>query len=836
MAKRHLLVFCLLLLCALNVAPAAAQTNLVDLTARAGYDGAFRPGAWTPVWVEVANNGDDLSGQIIVRPETSGDGLPNAFSTPITLAGGARQNIPLVITPQSFATQLRVELMDDAGIVRASQTVAIRGLSEADTLYLVFNDTPTGIIDLTEAAFGGTIAAQANWPVEQLPESAELLRSVDVILFDDVDTTGLNQRQKDALREWVTGGGHLIGAGGANWQATDAGLLELLPVVPDGSTTVDSLAALADTLRLPASSDAQLQSGGAIIVTTGALAADAEVLVALGADQDSLPLVARREQGAGVVDFIAADPNAEPLRSWDGLPALWLMLQSSRAPQPGWSQGYTNADQSIRAAEILPGVDALPDVLPLIGFLALYIAIIGPANFLALKRLNRLEWAWVTIPVSIIVFTAAAWLLGYSLRGDDAILNRLTVVQAWSEGERARADGIIGVFSPRRTSYSMQTGEDNFLRPIPAIENAGSLLTSSAAAATNIVQTNTTTAENFSVDASFVSPFWVSGMVERPAVTGAASLQYDATIPGQMVMRGSVANETSVTLRDPVILARGMGMMLAEPIAAGEVAVFEGVLPGQGAASDMPLIPTRTNSFLTFRQSTLNAASEQSVAQIIGPERYELEPTLFLRSQSPEDEDLWRRQLMLWSIVDDSYESSGRGDEVYLAAWADLPQGDLSLAGADWSEQVTTLVLIQLETEVARPQNEDITIAPDRFTWAALEYQGVGGLTPVDLNMSPGEIVSFRYTPLPTARLREVDSLSVTLANLNTGSRRVPISLYNYDTASWDEIIITRDGFTTNNPGPYLGPHNAIEMRLVADEIGGYLRIGRIDVTQTGQF
>jgi hypothetical protein len=833
MRTRYFPVLCLLLASLLGGLPAAAQTSLVELVARAGYDGAFRPGLWAPVWVEAANNGDDLTGQIIIRPETSGDGLPNAFSTPVTLASGARQTIPLYITPQPFATQLRVELMDDSGVVRASQTVAVRSLDATDTLYLVFNDTPTGIIDLTEAAFGGSIAAQANWPVSQLPESGELLRAVDVILFDDVDTTGLTQRQKDALREWVAGGGHLIAAGGANWQATDAGLLELLPVLPETSTTVDTLAPLAAALRLPPDAAGQLDSRGGIVVTTGTLADDAVVLAAL---DDGTPLAARRSLGAGVIDFLAADPNAEPLRSWGFLPALWLTLQTTRAPQPGWTQGYTNADQSIRAAEILPGVDAVPDILPLVAFLALYVAIIGPANYLLLKRLNRLEWAWATIPASIALFTVAAWALGYSLRGDDAILNRLTVVQAWAGEPRARFDGIIGVFSPRRASYVLETGDAAYIRPVPVPDDVGSLLTSSAAASTNVVQTNISAARDFAVDASFVSPFWVTGMTDRPAVSGSASLQYDTTVAGQMLVRGSVTNETDVTLTDPVILARGMGMMLSEPIAPGDVATFEGVLPGQGAASDMPLVPTRSSAFLSFRQSSLNASSETSVAQIIGPERYELEPTLFLQSQSPEDEATWRRQLMLWSIVDDSYESTGRGDAVYLAAWSDQPAGDIALAGADWTQQVTTLYLVELATDIARPAGETLTISPDRFTWAVLDYQGIGALTPVDLNMSPGEVVSFRFTPLPAARLDVVDTLTVTLANLNTGSRRIPISLYNHETGLWEEIVITRDGFTTDDPAPYLGLGNAVEVRLVADDIGGYLRIGRIDVMQSGRF
>jgi hypothetical protein len=34
----------------------------------------------------------------------------------------------------------------------------------------------------------------------------------------------------------------------------------------------------------------------------------------------------------------------------------------------------------------------------------------------------------------------------------------------------------------------------------------------------------------------------------------------------------------------------------------------------------------------------------------------------------------------------------------------------------------------------------------------------------------------------------------------------------------------------------FLGPQNAVQMRLVADEIGGFLRIGQVGVAQVGTF
>ena len=52
--------------------------------------------------------------------------------------------------------------------------------------------------------------------------------------------------------------------------------------------------------------------------------------------------------------------------------------------------------------------------------LGAYILLIGPINYLVLKRLDRREWAWVTMPVLIVVFAVGAYGFGSLLRGQRA--------------------------------------------------------------------------------------------------------------------------------------------------------------------------------------------------------------------------------------------------------------------------------------------------------------------------------------------------------------------------------------------------------------------------------
>lgn len=831
-ATSTLIVFMILL--TLVVMPATAQTNApITLNVSVGFEGRFREGEWMPVWVDVTNESDDFSGRLVVRPETSGEGIPNTFSVPVTLARGARQTVPLYIAARSFATQVRVELMDDDGVVYASQSAPISAIQPQDRLYAVISDTLTGTVDMAGARFNGGEVTQIAWTMDDIPPYAEAMRSLDVLLINDADTTPLTGDQRRALEDWIAGGGQLIVSGGANWQATAEGVRDLLPLNPTRSETTESLAPLADWLALPETASSALASENNIIIAAGDLTPDAQTLVAL---DDGTPLIARKTLGGGTVDYIAADPNTQPLRDWAGMSELWFTLQASTLPQPGWSHGFGDWSQAARAAEILPGVESTPDALPLLLFFGLYIALISPINFLILRRINRLEWAWGTIPVCILAFTVAAWALGYSLRGNEAILNRLALVQAWTDSERARADGLVGVLSPRRTQYTLSGEVGDLLRPValPVIAGGSNLLARGAGTSMNIVQTSDFAAEDFAVDASYIANFALGGVTEKPAISGSASMSYDPNIGGQMVVRGSVQNNTDMTLHDPTILVRGAALHLGVDLAPGDLETFEMILTGETAhGAPVPYLPTIQSLYLTFRSNAAVGAAETSVQDIIG-ENYTLNPlTLF-----PTDEDLalWREQFFLWSLVDDSYLATGRGDQVFVSGWLDNAPLTVELDGADWSDQVTTLVIAELETDVERPANTDVTITPDRFSWTIREADGSGDLAPVNLTLQLDEQVVYRFTPLPDAVLNEVDALTIVLDDMSVSSRRVPMAIWNWREETWEELDVNRDGLTLDDPEPYLGPQNSVQLQLIANDIGGYLRIGRLGVEQRGRF
>ncbi|MBC7814562.1 MAG: hypothetical protein H7175_25630 [Burkholderiales bacterium] len=837
-----------------SLASPAAVTELLSLTVNAGFDGYFRDNNWMPLFVRVSNDGDDVTGRLTVRPERTGSGVPNTFSTPIDMPNGARKTAFLYITARSFAQRILVEFINDQDQVISSQSVAVTPILPQDQLYVVVTNAASGSVDLSGAHVGGYDAYQAIWTIDNIPDHAAALDAVTLLAFSDVDTGSLTSAQHQAIADWVARGGHLLVTGGPNWQATAAGLTDLLPMTPDNSATADNLTELANWLRIDPS---QGNLDEAAVIATGALLPDAQVLVEVGgetgvglgsgdsesdpASSEPTPLLIRGLIGEGVVDYLTADPLTAPLRGWSGMDDLWFSLLTSVGPQPSWSYGLLNTSRATEATDILPGYDLLPDVLPLCGFLAAYIALVGPLNYVILNRINRREWAWLTIPVFIVIFSVLAYVVGSNLRGNEVTLNRLALVQTWPDTERAQVDELIGLLSPRRSSYTLSLTDDGLLRPIMRENVGGSLFNNNAQSSTDIRQTDFFSAFNFSVDASFIASFSAQSSIERPEVGGQANVFYDE-VKGQQVARGAVRNDSDVTLIDPVIMGRGMTLRLSDALEAGDVETFELTFSGEGPPAPSPVeyAPNMISSLSSFALSYQANVSEQTIIDIVGEENYNIYGYNQRRYQDLPLEQLeaaQQRQSFLEAFMADFYMSTGRANRVYLAGWVESTPLEMELQGAVWNTVDLTLYLVELDVTRTLPApGEDVTISSDQFTWVVQERTGLSDLGPVNLRMQADEQVVFRFTPVPGAILDDVNELTVRLSRTNSVGREVPIELWNWRSASWEELPSRTSGQTVRSPERFLGPQNAVQIRLAAESFGGYLQIDELSVEQRGTF
>ncbi len=819
-----LLVFCL---------PVGAQDSfqdVIEMSVEVGFDSFFRPGTWTPVRVELKNNGESLLGRLVIRPETSGTVVGNAFSVPIDLPSGAQKSATINIQARSFPDSIRVELIDADGNVRATRDAALFDLQPFDQLVAVVSGPNTRVPNLSGLHIGGSKAEQTIWLAHEIPEDAQSLAALDIMLLIDIDSENLSAEQQLALRRWIYAGGHLIVSGGPSAQRSARGLIDILPMRPEGSRALDDLSAYA---RFIGDNDSQLSERS--IIVTGALHEDAQTLV----EDEGAPLLARRTIGAGIVDMLAADVTLEPLASWPGSNQLWLKILATREPHPAWIGGFTRPEWGAEAVANLPGVDLLPPIQALCLFLALYVIIIGPLNFFILSRINRSGWGWYTIPIVIIVFTGIAWTVGFSLRGGEIIVSRLSVVKSYADVAEAQVDQFFGLLSPRRATYSLEAPRDAFLAVAGATTPSSIFASNTIQTATEISQGASFAARDFTIDGGIFANFTLNGYVPRPDIEGSFTLGFQLQDDGRMVSayQGAISNRSDITLRDAVILGPQLYYALNDDLAPGDTLALDaealrasiGNYPAQPNPLELHMSP-----FALGRSPFAGTDQNVSMRQIQG-ERY-LRSRAFLGARSVAERQAAREQSFLASFVFDQYESTARGAGLYLAGWSDAWPRDLEISGASWGSIDTTLYLIELAVAI-NPPGQRATLTSEHFSWFALTRDEIQHLGTESFNLYEGQSVEFLLHPLPGLEMDVVERLYVEVDRGGGYAQQLDIQLYNWLTDDYD-IYSFRDGdeLEFEAPQPYIGVGNLVRLRLQYGEGIGTARVRRIRIEQTGSY
>lgn len=822
----------------LSVVPGQAQvTDVIEMQVDAAFGGYFRENDWLPLRINVRNSGDDMDGKLIVRPETSGRVVSNAYSTPISLPNGASQTVFLYIQARTYPPQVTVELLNEDGARAAQQVASIQAIGPQDGLHIYVGGPNADTVLFGQLSAGGFNDWQVRWDISNIPDHAPALEAVDTIMLNAVDSESLTSAQREALTQWVIGNGHLIVTGGPEALSTAAAINDLLPLVPHQTETIDGLPGLAPFVA----GDADDLSGR-VVVATGDLREDALVLAAT---EDETPLLVRWQYGGGTVDYLAADPTLDPLGDWDILPALWFNLATSRDAYPAWSKGVLDYDEAAVSVAIMPGIDLLPPASSMLLYLGLYILLIGPVNYIILSRLNRRGWAWVTIPLLIAIFAGLSWTVGFNLRGNDVIISRLHVVESWPNVETARVRELLGVLSPRRQTYALSVDDDRFLRVVTV--NADNLLAQSITQSTaEVVQGTTFSAEDFSVDGGIFANFLAEGAVERPAIGGSLTMTYGEN--NTQTLQGAIRNDSEITLMDPVLLARGVAYHLGDALEPGAV---ESINPGQitlATDEENPLpapIEYANENLLAganlARLRTISSTNNASAYDVLGFSQFSArERNDYISSLGAlETQSYNRRAALLNSFMLDQFGSTARGNNVYLIGWAESWPRDIELGSAPWSTVETALYIVALDVTVEEPpSSERVQLTPDQFTWVALDRQGVDGTSgPNDLLLIPNSSMSLRYTPLSTAVLSEVDELDIRIDRSASRGISVTLDIWNWQTDQWEEMTNFREqSYIITEPEPYLGPQNMVQLRVSLGEELGSARIQELAVTQSGSF
>jgi hypothetical protein len=568
------------------------------LNADAGLEGYYKPRRWLPVQLTLTNQGAPARVYVRTRIAHGMEGDQEYRLPERVLPSNANERHTLYLKPpQTYTSQpLVLELFRDGrplNVIRAPLTVVnegewlVLGLGSGEATASLKLLASLTVPAQTFPSFPGGPASSirgtqarvnvAVLPPGRTPDRWQGLQAADMVILAGISERELSPQQQTALRDYTNAGGTLVVTGGPNWaRLTTPFFSEILPVRVTGSRTASSLFSMRALAGQP------LSAGTAFALCTGEPKPGTTVKVADG----GFPVVATRLQGSGRVVFVAFDPSLPPFNTWSGSLGFWKKLLvnppppqliSSVTAAEGYDQDmYGNPAAYGRLADAPFTISQLdiPAFYVVALFLLAYIVVLVPLNYYFLKARDKKEYAWLTTPAIVLVFSVGAYLIGYGFKGGRTLVAKVGLLEARSGQTRAAGLAYFGLFSPRKTTYDIQVAPaDGGAQD----EGASTLLSEPAGnrsgAAIRVLQGDAQRVAGFAVD------MWAMRVLKAEGMTDLGrGIQSNWSVRNNRVT-GTIRNDSPFTLED------------CRLIVDGQVSPFEPLAPGKQARFDVPAAP-----------------------------------------------------------------------------------------------------------------------------------------------------------------------------------------------------------------------------------------------------
>jgi hypothetical protein len=464
---------------------AAGPDMKLNIDCEIGWQGAYRPLDWTPVDVIVQSGEktfearitltgqqDDISTMTVlhlgvITPET-----PYRVPLVTKLAFGAPEcTLRVQNTADGRAWQKRYQIGDWSGGARMLTAVGAGDLLVGVTGSAAFGlrQLPKGVVvrRASESTSQDRRRAGKLYVKErlapQLPWDWPGYSALDLLILYDPDWSAMRDQQKAAIREWVSGGGKVLIVLGSHPLPASDPIARLLPLrlgeprkLELGQRTLQSWGCAGATSR--AVNCWALPAAGA----TG------WVVEKHGADEG---IFAHGPVGFGRVGVLAFDPAVLGGPQGENLAPFWMEFtkpfldRGALAAKPaasqedeGYDYGYDETADSSNA--VLTFLLDIPEMEPIsilwvVGLLMTLAVVIGPVDYLILRKRDRLPLTWLTFTVYIGLFSVLALFGVKALRAGDTQLRAVSVRDAVEGQEHRWASCYSGIFASDTDDYKL---------------------------------------------------------------------------------------------------------------------------------------------------------------------------------------------------------------------------------------------------------------------------------------------------------------------------------------------------------------------------------------------
>jgi len=387
----------------------------------------------------------------------------------------------VILQPNEGEYYEKIKVMQAAGIYSSVSSVAVQDLTRDSAI-----KTECILIPLDGGSF---------------PDDFKIINGFDILIISNYDTATLSDKQLNALKSWTESGGTLVVGTGANWK-------KVYPSLPEDMKrfSVSGISSARPPEALESYGGAAFSDSAVLDTVTGDIGfeynepekgltgeANEELIDTGGKKTDDVntndeangeffyspnvdevilgdsvkPLAVKYIYNSGRMLFLTFDPGIEPVASWQGRQSFWeniLRHSSSYARIYERGRGYYYPSYSSYYSGSLTSQvpdDRTPPFLFMFITIGVYIIIVGPAMYIFLKRKDKRDYIWITVPAAALLCLVVIYLVGFKTRYRTAVFNTSSIIHLDMENQKADITTGVGIFNNKRGDLKLTYSEED---------------------------------------------------------------------------------------------------------------------------------------------------------------------------------------------------------------------------------------------------------------------------------------------------------------------------------------------------------------------------------------
>jgi len=486
-----------LLAVAFSILPAvgrAAERADIDLKVAAGLADRFRAG-WVPVTVRIEAS-SSFDGELVVETAPNDSNLDRRRArcrVSVRRGAPAEYTLYLHLRPLTGGRgEIHAYLNRRGRPVTRRYRTTLTPLAPDEVFVCTISQKP-GILGTaaTPRPTGGyrarsekryVVTADLAWEARKgvpadVPDRWIGYASADVVVLYEADFSKMHagEARAKALYEWVKGGGTVVLAASDRRWFDRPFVRSLLPSRPGAAGAAPAI--LAELERF----------GGAEFRRRESIATCARAAPSPGGANKILPhALWSVESGLGRAIFLGVDLANPDVKTWAAHRALWRKLVGTgdlvpRRPATDRGGFLVESYGALKTARDALDMsrERLPTVYVMLCLVLAYLVLVGPLNYVLLKRLKLRPLLVATIPTVALAFVALNFIVGYSAHGFGTAGRRTSLTVALPGTNLVRTTTCVSFLPAAKTTADL--GGDRYSAPEPiegesAAEAAGMTL------------------------------------------------------------------------------------------------------------------------------------------------------------------------------------------------------------------------------------------------------------------------------------------------------------------------------------------------------------------------